>query len=156
MTEYGVADLRGKSDAQVIAAMLEITDSRFQPELMQQAKKAGKLASDHVIPERACRNTPDALEQKLSAAKAKGDLPPFPFGSDFNEVEQRLIPALGEMRAAAASPLAVIGLAMAGRGRGSSTEEEAVARMKLDAPATMHQRLYAAMLRGALRKTTTT
>ena len=30
VTEYGVADLRGKSDADVIAAMLQVTDSRFQ------------------------------------------------------------------------------------------------------------------------------
>ena len=30
VTEYGVADLRGKSDADVIAAMLAVTDSRFQ------------------------------------------------------------------------------------------------------------------------------
>lgn len=153
VTEYGVADLRGKSDAQVIAAMLAITDSRFQPELMETAKKAGKLAADYVIPESACRNTPDALANKLSATKAKGDLPAFPFGSDFNDVEQRLIPALGEMRAAATSPMAAISLALTGRGSGSADEEEAVARMNLDAPANMRQKLYAAMLRGALRKT---
>src|SRR5262249_44847563 len=33
VTEYGVADIRGKSDADVIATMLQITDSRFQDEL---------------------------------------------------------------------------------------------------------------------------
>src|SRR4029079_1464675 len=43
VTEYGVADTRGKSDAEVIAAMLAVTDSRFQAELMRQAKDAGKL-----------------------------------------------------------------------------------------------------------------
>jgi Acetyl-CoA hydrolase/transferase C-terminal domain len=43
VTEYGVADLRGKSDADTIAAMLSVADSRFQPELMRQAKDAGKL-----------------------------------------------------------------------------------------------------------------
>ena len=40
-TEYGVADLRGKTDRNVIAAMLAITDSRFQDELVRQAKDAG-------------------------------------------------------------------------------------------------------------------
>src|SRR5689334_6194745 len=30
VTEYGIADLRGKSDADVIAAMLRVVDSRFQ------------------------------------------------------------------------------------------------------------------------------
>ena len=44
VTEYGVADVRGKSDEDVIALMLAIADSRFQDELARQAKDAGKLA----------------------------------------------------------------------------------------------------------------
>ena len=44
ITEYGIADIRGKSDSEVIAAMLAITDSRFQDELLRQAKDAGKIA----------------------------------------------------------------------------------------------------------------
>ena len=43
ITEYGIADIRGKSDREVIAAMLAITDSRFQDELLRQAKDAGKI-----------------------------------------------------------------------------------------------------------------
>src|SRR5712672_138976 len=43
VTEYGVADTRGRSDADVIAAMLQIADSRFQDELARVAKDAGKL-----------------------------------------------------------------------------------------------------------------
>ena len=46
VTEYGVADLRGKSDADVIAAMLAVADSRFQAELARQAKDAGKLPQE--------------------------------------------------------------------------------------------------------------
>src|SRR6202171_1715419 len=49
VTEYGVADLRGKSDAEVIAAMLAVADSRFQSELTRQAKDAGKLPKQFVI-----------------------------------------------------------------------------------------------------------
>ena len=44
VTEYGIADIRGKSDSETIAAMLAITDSRFQDELLKQAKDAGKIA----------------------------------------------------------------------------------------------------------------
>src|SRR6202020_853690 len=51
ITEYGVADLRGKSDADVIAAMLEVADSRFQNELTRQAKDAGKLPANFGIPQ---------------------------------------------------------------------------------------------------------
>ncbi len=43
VTEYGVADLRGKTDRDVIAAMLAVADSRFQGELLRQAKDAGKI-----------------------------------------------------------------------------------------------------------------
>jgi acyl-CoA hydrolase len=41
VTEYGIADVRGKSDADVIAAMLGVSDSRFQDELARAAKDAG-------------------------------------------------------------------------------------------------------------------
>src|SRR5215211_5700695 len=40
VTEYGVADVRGKSDADVIAAMLAVSDSRFQAELARIARDA--------------------------------------------------------------------------------------------------------------------
>ncbi|MGD0027068.1 MAG: acetyl-CoA hydrolase/transferase C-terminal domain-containing protein, partial [Xanthobacteraceae bacterium] len=43
ITEYGIADIRGKSDREIIAAMLAITDQRFQGELLRQAKDAGKI-----------------------------------------------------------------------------------------------------------------
>jgi hypothetical protein len=43
VTEYGIGDLRGKSDRDVIVAMLSIADSRFQNELLASAKKAGKI-----------------------------------------------------------------------------------------------------------------
>src|SRR6185312_2640497 len=43
VTEYGIADLRGKSDEDCVIAMLRITDARFQDELCRRAKQAGKL-----------------------------------------------------------------------------------------------------------------
>lgn len=39
ITEYGIADLRGKPDKEVIAALLKIADSRFQNELMEKVKE---------------------------------------------------------------------------------------------------------------------
>src|SRR6185437_864936 len=42
VTEYGVADIRGKSDRDVAVAMLGIADSRLQDELLVQAKEIGK------------------------------------------------------------------------------------------------------------------
>ena len=68
VTEYGIADLRGKSDRDVIAAMLAITDSRFQDELLRQAKDAGKIERDFELPKSARDNTPDAIARALKPA----------------------------------------------------------------------------------------
>ncbi|MBK7003908.1 MAG: hypothetical protein IPH37_01245 [Burkholderiales bacterium] len=43
ITEYGVADLRGQPDAEVIKRLINVADSRFQDELVKQAKAHGKL-----------------------------------------------------------------------------------------------------------------
>ncbi|GGH37627.1 Acyl-CoA hydrolase [Cribrihabitans marinus] len=92
VTEYGAADLRGKTDAEVIAALLNIADSRFQEELRQEAVAAGKLPPDHRIPQAHRNNTPQALDGWLLPHRSA--LPDFPFGSDFTEIEQTILPAL--------------------------------------------------------------
>src|SRR5262249_40949807 len=111
VTEYGIADLRGKSDRDVIAAMLAVADSRFQDELLRRggrAGDAGKIERGFELPA-ACRdNTPERIARALAPARDEGLLPPFPFGSDFTAIEQRLIPALKLLRAA--SPLRLAGL----------------------------------------------
>src|SRR5437763_10060664 len=61
VTEYGVADVRGKSDAETIAAMLQVTDSRFQNELTKIAKDAGKLPKAFEIPAAHRENFPDRI-----------------------------------------------------------------------------------------------
>jgi hypothetical protein len=152
VTEYGVADLRGKADADVIAAMLNVTDSRFQAELMRQAIDAGKLPRDHQIPAAHCDNTPARIAAALSPARKAGLLPSFPFGSDFTEIEQRLIPALEILRDASRSPLALIGLLMDGLRPGDASVQPALARMGLDHPNTFSDRLYRALVNGALKR----
>ena len=83
VTEYGVADLRGLSDQDVVAAMLNIADSRFQDGLKRQAQAAGKLRRDYRIPDMHRNNTPRALEERFILARARGLFSEFPFGSDF-------------------------------------------------------------------------
>ena len=72
VTEYGVADLRGKSDADIIAAMLAVADSRFQAELARQAKDAGKLPKNFEIPRRATRKLSGAHRGRLEARARSG------------------------------------------------------------------------------------
>lgn len=93
ITEYGIADLRGKPDNEVVAAMLNISDSRFQASLLAQAQAAGKISADYVVPEQYRYNLPDVLAQKVHNS-AEDLMPDFPLGSDFDETEQALLKAL--------------------------------------------------------------
>lgn len=154
VTEYGIADLRGKSDAETIAAMLAITDSRCQDDLMHQAKDAGKLPRSYEIPAAYCDNTPERVAKALKPARDQGLLPAFPFGSDFTETEQRLIPALQILKTASVSPLGLAGLAWQGlSARQESADDKAcLVRMQLDKPATASDKIYRILLRGALAR----
>ena len=148
VSEYGVADLRGRSDAEVIAALLAIADSRFQDELLARAKDAGKIAKTYEIPAAYRNNTPQRVARALAPFRDAGHLPAFPFGCDFDETEQRLLPALEKLDAASQSPLALLAMAVAGLRGG---EGPALARMKLNKPRNVTDRFYRLLLQGALR-----
>jgi acyl-CoA hydrolase len=152
VTEYGIADLRGRSDRDCIAAMLAIADAEFQESLLGKAKQADKIEPDYRI-SAACRdNRPERIARALAPLKQEGLLPSFPFGTELTEIEQRLIPALGRLRRAAKRPLQLA--ALAGRSRGArrgAGHEEALARMGLTQPRSLRERLYRVLLLGALR-----
>jgi acetyl-CoA hydrolase/transferase-like protein len=153
ITEYGVADVRGKSDADVIAAMLSISDSRFQNELARTAKDAGKLPKDFEIPAAHRENTPERIATALKPARDAGLLPSFPFGSDFTEVEQRLIPALQILQDAQHAPLHMARLVGRGWTRTpGAADEECLARLGLDRPKTFAERMYRALVSAALEE----
>ncbi|MDQ8732569.1 acetyl-CoA hydrolase/transferase C-terminal domain-containing protein [Bradyrhizobium sp. LHD-71] len=152
VTEYGVADVRGRSDCEVIAAMLAISDSRFQGELVREAKDAGKLAKDFEIPAAHRENFPERIVEALKPFRESGVLPSFPFGSDFTPVEQQLIPALQMLREASASPLALTKLLLSGLGASGAPDEAALARLGLDRPQSLSDRIYRVLVSGALSK----
>ena len=156
VTEYGVADLRGKSDADVIAAMLAVADSRFQSELARQAKDAGKLPKNFEIPAAQRENFPERINTALKPAREAGLLPSFPFGSDFTDTEQRLIPALQILQEAQRSPQRLPGLLWQGlTGTPDAADDECLARLGLDRPATFSERAYRALVGAALAKSRT-
>jgi hypothetical protein len=153
VTEYGVADIRGKSDADVIAAMLGVADSRFQAELARQARDAGKLPNSFEIPAVHRENYPDRIARALKPARDAGLLPSFPFGTDFTEVEQRLIPALQLLQDAQRSPLRLPGLLWEGLTRTPAPADyDCLARLGLDRPATFSERAYRALVSAALAR----
>jgi acyl-CoA hydrolase len=147
ITEYGVADLRGKTDRDVIAAMLHIADSRWQDELLRKAKDAGKIEGAFQIPKAARDNTPDTLKHKLGPARDAGLLPEFPFGSDFTDVERQLLPALQALKSA--STLELAGLMVRGFAQRQSSHQ-CLERLGLARPKGLKERIYAALVNGAL------
>jgi len=94
VTEYGIANLRSKTDSEIIKELLNIADSRFQQSLMQQAKEAGKLEPDYQIPGEFTNNYPHIIEEKIQTFKQQGFFQRFPFGTDFTEEEQFVARAL--------------------------------------------------------------
>lgn len=108
ITEYGVADLRGRNDSEVIAALLAIADSRFQPELQAWAVEQGKLPADFVLPAACRENTPEALRARL--APFREQLPDFPFGHDFTDDELVIIRTLEKLKHASSHPLELLGV----------------------------------------------
>ena len=153
VTEYGVADIRGKSDAEVIGAMLAVTDSRFQDGLMRQAKEAGKLPRNFEIPRAWRDNRPERIADALKPAREAGLLPTFPFGSDFTEVEQRLIPALQILQDAQRAPRRLAGLLWQGFvSSPDAGDRECLARLGLDKSATWPERVYRTLVSAALAR----
>lgn len=142
VTEYGVADLRGKSDADVIAAMIEIADARFQNQLVEQAKQHGKLPHDYEVPESARNNTPEQLAEALEPFRRNDTLPEFPFGTDLTDTEVTLTRALRQLDATVSNGLPAadkLGALL----RSISIPDEAtpyLERLDLDDPDTLRER----------------
>jgi len=96
VTEYGIADLRGKTDAAVIEALLNISDSRFQSGLIEQAQKVGKLPRDFRLDPRFTNNSPQRLQE--IQVRHPQLFPEYPLGCDFTEVERDVLRALNWLK----------------------------------------------------------
>jgi len=152
VTEYGIADLRGKSDAEVIAAMLNVADSRFQGELMKQAKRAGKLPNGHRIPEAFRHNTPEALDARLAGAHTEGWIKPFPFGSDFTEIEAELAGVLKRLAARGKTLRGKLRLGLAAARANPGAWRKHLERLGLASPDGWRERLRARLVAGELER----
>src|SRR5260221_10169 len=153
VTEYGVADLRGLSDQDTIAALLNIADSRFQDGLKREAQAAGKLRLDHRIPDLPRNNTPRALEERFILARARGLFSEFPFGTDFTGEEIVLAKALTRLKGKSKGGwlrVKTVCLSAAARGT-SSAIRPYLDRMSLSAPQTRQEWLWQRLLVQELR-----
>ena len=111
-----------------------------------------KLPAGAKLPATAARNTRADLSRRLAPFRASGVLPDYPMGSDFTPVEQRLVRALGWLKARTGSTgarLKLIARALADKGE---VDAEALARMDLARPSGLKQVLLAKLLAHALRR----
>ncbi|MEN5091388.1 acetyl-CoA hydrolase/transferase C-terminal domain-containing protein [Pseudomonas protegens] len=154
ITEYGIADLRGKTDAKVIEALLNISDSRFQPGLMEQAQKAGKLPKDFRLDPRFTDNSPQRLQN--IQARHSHLFPEYPLGSDFSDEERDLLRALNWLK----SKFKLSEILELGKAALDAPEPEAfpahLERMGLEKPEGLREDLYQRFLLAGLQATATT
>ena len=154
VNEFGLADTRGASDEHVIAALLDIADSRFQPALAGAARAAGKLPGAFSIPTGARRNTPEAVAAVFDARDVRPHFPPYPLGTDFTPVEQRLAEALTWLERHTARRASRWRTAAAALVNAPMTDDDdALARMGLARPAGLRERRASRMRAHALAAT---
>lgn len=153
VTEYGVADLRGRSESEVVEAMLKIADSRFQEGLLSAARNANKIAQNWQIPSRYRNNLPARITGTLGAAREAQLLPEFPLGTEFTVEERRLLPVMQLIKQQSHSRAALASLVFSGLSYSPDEEDEScLARLKLRQPATIKERLLNLLIRGAIKK----
>lgn len=152
ITEYGIADLRGRNDEECIRAMLAVSDARFQPALAQRATAAGKLAAHWQAEPTQPPNTPERLRQALAPFRANGDLPDYPLGSDFTAVEQRLVKALGWLKRETATRGGKLRTVVRALTANPPADAEALARMGVSEPSNLNERLLRRLLMLALAR----
>lgn len=155
ITEYGIAFLRGKSEKEAVKAMLAISDSRFQQDLLEQAKKSGKIEKDWQIDECYKNNFPQKLDISLGAARTNGLLPAFPFGTDFTEIERRLIPAMDFLKDYSHSKLAITKLLFSSFFKKEliESDKECLKRLNIEKPRNLREFFYNKLIITALNKT---
>ena len=152
--EYGIADLRGRNDEDCVVAMAGITDARHQQALVDAARRDRKLRAGFTIPSTWSRNTPERLRDALAPFRSDGTLPDYPLGSDFTEVEQRLLKALGWLKSRTGSTGGKVRTVAAALLSSAARDDDAMARMGLVAPKGIGEWLQAKLLRHALTRMT--
>lgn len=152
VSEYGIAATRGRSDRDVVVAMLGIADAEFQDELATSARDAGKLEAGYRMPDDGKANTPATLHAVFADPALEAHFPPYPLGTDFTATERELIDALDIVQDIAAQPLRRPGPFLAAVLAGGRERPDALARMGLEKPSGIRERVFARLLLNALER----
>lgn len=146
VTEYGIADVRGMSDSDVVKRLLAVADSRFQDDLLEKAKRHGKIEADYVIPAEQRNNFPESVEARLAAFRAAGKLPDFPFGTDFDAAELATAKVLMTLKERKSSPLAMVKTLL--HGMTAEPDPVVLKRLGLEHPASLEERILRTLVSG--------
>jgi len=146
VTEYGIANLRSKTDAEIIKSMLNITDSRFQEKLLDTAKKYGKLPQNYEIPTCFQHNVPGSYSKIISEIQLKGYCKPYPFGSDLTEVEIKLKSALTHLKNLSKIKLIYLIFRSLLSSNHKTDVNQYLERMSLSQPKTLNDYIYKKIL----------
>jgi hypothetical protein len=152
VTEYGIADLRGKTDHEIVTALVSIMDARFQEQFVANALRAGKLPRGYSIPERARSNRPEHLAKIMAPWRQQGLFDELPFGSELTREEVELAKALkllGNHASTWSGRLALLKQAMTASI--DSSMLSSLKRMDLHEPATLSQHLQRRLVIAGLR-----
>ncbi len=154
INEYGVADLRHRTDEECVVAMTGIADVAFQHALLEQAKASRKLDISFTAPEAWQRNRPDVLRAALAPFRSDGSLPDYPLGSDFTPLEQDLLRALTWLKANTRTYRDKLRTAVSAiRQPAGENDVMYLQRMGLESPKHLSEWLEAKLLRLALART---
>jgi acyl-CoA hydrolase len=151
ITEYGIADLRGKTDAAVIEALVNVSDSRFQPGLIDPAQRAGKLPKDFRLDPLFSQNTPERLQAIREQHPSL--FTEYPLGSDFSAEERDLLRALNWLK----SKFKLKDIIELGKATLEAPDAEMypehLKRMELDQPQGLREELYQRLVLAGLQAT---
>lgn len=150
VTEYGVADLRGQPDEEVVKRMISVCDARFQDDIVDAAKRAGKLKQGFQIPDRWRANTPDRISAALKPF-ADACLQ-YPFGTDLTETEQTLAVGLKRLKEMTDTKRGIIKTALGAALNTGATRKHANAlkHLELLKPNSLREKLYQTLVAHAL------
>lgn len=148
VTEYGIADLRGKTDEEVAIALIKISDSRFQEELLAQAKAANKIRKGYHLPPRFSNNSPASYQDVLKELKKEELFPAFPLGCDFTPEELKVGKTLKYIKALSSNKVSMIRFIWSSLWAGTCPPRflSLLERMKLENPVGLKEKLYRKML----------
>ena len=149
VSEYGIADVRGRSDRDIVAAIVAIADAAVQERLIGEAMRAGKLEKGFKLPA-GPPNSARHVEDALAPFRRDSLLPLFPFGTEMTPVEQSLVEPLADLASASAGALARI--FVRGFGAIADSERAALQRLSLQEPGSYKDRALRRLILGAIRQ----